>query len=508
MTKEDRGQNEIFWNTTLAPDDITRLFEPKVFTGWERWDREAVAEGKPKPIGEIRDDDNLLIKGNNLLALHSLKVRHAGKVKLIYIDPPYNTGNDGFRYNDKFNHSAWLTFMRNRLEVSRDLLRTDGLICVQCSHSPSNQGESPETGYLSVIMDEVFGRDNFVVNLIWKKKGNPSNTAEAIGTITESILVFAKSMDSVILNRESFERYYEFKENGVGYNLEQPVKTAQGEYERPTMTYDIETPEGTFGPPTGKRWTYGKRKMEEFVSKQKYEIKNGSFFIKKFEDDYKSGSTKIYKNLLQDLGSLKSAKDQLKNLGFSREEFESPKPEELMRHIIEMTTQKGDIVLDYHLGSGTTAAVAHKMERQYIGVEQMDYIHHLTAARLKKVIDGEKGGISRAVNWNGGGSFIFAQLAASVSTFADRINSARDIMVISEIYLDIRKSGFLRYEVNLSTSDFGDFTNLPLHDAKRLLMDCLDTNHLYVNLNSIGDTSFDISNEDASATRSFYGVEE
>ncbi|MDE0308739.1 MAG: site-specific DNA-methyltransferase, partial [Acidiferrobacterales bacterium] len=381
-------------------------------------------------------------------------------------------------------------------------------ICVQCSHSPSNQGESPETGYLSVTMDEIFGRDNFIVNLIWKKKGNPSNTAEAIGTITESILVFAKSIGSVVLNRETFDRVYKFKENGAGYNLEQPIKTAEGEYERRTMTYDIETPEGVFSPPTGKRWTYGKRKMEEFVSKQKYAIKDGLFFIKKFEDDYKYGSTKIYKNLLQDLGSLKSAKDQLRNLGFSREEFESPKPEELMRHIIEMTTQKGDIVLDYHLGSGTTAAVAHKMGRQYIGVEQMNYIYELTATRLKKVVEGEKGGVSRAINWRGGRSFVFAELAASNSVFAERIISSQDSSALTRIYSDIQECGFLRYEVDLNEYDVDEFTDLNLHDAKRVLMACLDTNHLYINLGSLGDTDFDVSNEDARITRSFYGLEE
>ena len=115
MTKEDRGRNEVFWNTTLAPDDITRLFEPKVLTGWERWDAEAVADGNAKPVVEVSEDDNLLIKGNNLLALHSLKARFAGKIDCIYIDPPYNTDNDSFRYNDRFNHSSWLTFMRNRL---------------------------------------------------------------------------------------------------------------------------------------------------------------------------------------------------------------------------------------------------------------------------------------------------------------------------------------------------------------------------------------------------------
>lgn len=155
MTKEERGRNEVFWNTTLAPDDITRLFEPKLLTGWERWDADAVAAGKTKPVGMVSTDDNLLIKGNNLLALHSLKARYAGDVKVIYIDPPYNTGDDGFKYNDKFNHSAWLTFMRNRLEVAKDLLCKDGFIFVQCDDN--------EQAYLKVLMDEIF--PNFMTTI-------------------------------------------------------------------------------------------------------------------------------------------------------------------------------------------------------------------------------------------------------------------------------------------------------------------------------------------------------
>ena len=151
MTKEDEGLDEVFWNTTLAPDDISRLYEPKVLTGWERWDKQAVSEGKANPVGKVTDEDNLLIRGNNLLALHSLKSRYAGKVKLIYVDPPYNTGNDSFRYNDRFNHSTWLTFMRNRLEVAKDLLVRDGVIVVQINDK--------EQAYLKVLMDEVFNHN-------------------------------------------------------------------------------------------------------------------------------------------------------------------------------------------------------------------------------------------------------------------------------------------------------------------------------------------------------------
>lgn len=182
MTKEDVKRDEVFWNTTLAPDDITRLFEPKALTGFERWDAEAVAAGEPKPVGRIDPTtDNLLIKGNNLLALHSLKRRYAGQVKLIYIDPPYNTGGDGFRYNDRFNHSAWLTFMRNRLEVAKALLRPDGAIFVNLDDN--------EAHYAKVLMDEVFGRDCNIASIAWQKRTSPDDRV-VLGDGYDTILAF------------------------------------------------------------------------------------------------------------------------------------------------------------------------------------------------------------------------------------------------------------------------------------------------------------------------------
>ena len=187
QTKEDKGRQEVFWNTTLAPDDISRLFEPKVMTGFERWDAEAVAAGAPAPVGRISDDDNLLIKGNNLLALHSLKARFAGQVKLIYIDPPYNTGSDGFRYNDRFNHSAWLTFMRNRLEAACDLLSRDGSIFVTL--------DDTEVHYCKVMMDEVFGRENFVSHIAWQKRTSPDDRV-ILGNSFDNILVFGRKQGS------------------------------------------------------------------------------------------------------------------------------------------------------------------------------------------------------------------------------------------------------------------------------------------------------------------------
>ena len=175
---------------------------------------------------------------------------------------------------------------------------------------------------------------------------------------------------------------------------------------------------------------------------------------------------------------------------------------------MHVASKPGDIVLDFFSGSGTTPAVAHKMGRRWIAVEQMDYILDLPNSRLKKVIEGEQGGISKAVEWQGGGSFVYAELAASNSAFADRIEVAPDMAALQTIHTDMQATGYLRYDVDLSAFDTEDFAALPLDDAKRVLMDCLDANHLYVNLGSLGDADFDISNEDARATRSFYGLDQ
>lgn len=173
--------------------------------------------------------------------------------------------------------------------------------------------------------------------------------------------------------------------DGTPYNLEFPVKTNEGDYERKTMMYGIETKEGVFFPPNGKRWTIGEDKAINIVKQGKYIIEEGKFKIKKYPSDYTKGDKKLYNNLLLEQGSLKSAKNELKLLGFNREEFDTPKPEALIQRIIELATNENDIVLDFHLGSGTTAVVAHKMGRQYIGIEQMDYIESIAVERLKKL---------------------------------------------------------------------------------------------------------------------------
>lgn len=519
-------RKEVFFNQVLAHDEIDRLFDPKALTNWKRYTKdgeEEVKEIKRDEDGTIKE--NLIIKGNNLLALHSLKKQFAGKVKLIYIDPPYNTGNDGFKYNDNFNHSTWLTFMKNRLEIARDLLRDDGVIFVQIDNSPSDLEESPELGYLLVLMDEVFYRKNYIGIQVWKKKGNASNTESNIGTITESILMYAKNFNSISFNLQDYKRNYKYENYGVFYNLEKPIKTNSGAYERTTMLFGIETKEGIFYPPEGKRWTIGEETAKEYVKNKKYKIIDNEFYIKKFPEDYKKGEFKLHNNLLDEHGSLKSAKGELENLGFNRENFDSPKPEKLLQRIIEMSTDVGDIVLDYHLGSGTTCAVAHKMGRQYIGIEQMDYVKTIAVERLKKVIgkaqksdnllqnkeitDYDTGGISKAVGWQGGGDFIYFELAKWNETAKERILECENLEELVKFFDQMYDRYFLNY--NLKIKEFREkvvnekeFKDLSLDEQKKIFVAMLDNNQMYVNKTEMEDKKFGISEEDIDLTKQFY----
>lgn len=238
MTKEDAKRDELFWNTVLAPDDITRLFEPKALTGFERWDADAVAADKPKPVGAIGADDNLLIKGNNLLALHSLKARYAGQVKLIYIDPPYNTGGDGFRYNDRFNHSAWLTFMRNRLEVAKELLRSGhGVLAVSIDHN--------EAFHLKVLCDEIFGRENFLTAVSVQNNSKGRVMDKNFSTSNEFCLFYGRgNLENQLSVRKTdaeIEKDYPEKDNFARYRYLELRNTHRefGRHNRPSLYYPL-----------------------------------------------------------------------------------------------------------------------------------------------------------------------------------------------------------------------------------------------------------------------------
>ncbi len=507
QTKDKESRKERFYNQIISFEEIDTLKEEKAFSNAIKID----SNGEHK-VKKINESDNLLIKGNNLLALYSLRNKYKGKVKCIYIDVPYNTGSDSFGYNDSFNHSTWLTFMKNRIEVAKDFLTDDGVILVQINNSKSEKtDDSPELGYLMVLMDEIFKRNNFLSILTWKKKGGVSNTASnGIGTLTESILCYTKNSKFFKPKLDHlFSREYKFKdENGVEFNTESIEKTNEGTYKRETMYYPIIDPETNreFYPPKNKRWTIGKESIPKLLKENKliFDYKNMSVKRKKTEKDYKND--KIHNNLLTDLGSTKSAKDQLKNIGFKREDFETPKPEELMEYLLEMFTNKKDLVMDFFVGSGTTIAVAHKMERQYIGIEQMDYIEKITKQRISKVIQGEQTGISKNQKWKGGGDFIYLELKEVSKKIINEILSITSSEEIKYFLSKIEKYEiFMSSDISLDDLKKEDFLNLPIQKQKNILIDIIDKNTLYLNYSEINDSFYKISSEEIELNNNFYG---
>ncbi len=504
MTKEDQKRDEIFYNETLAPDDINRLLDAKVFTNFKRIDK----KGEHKLDGFKRDEkgtikDNLIIKGNNLLALASLKKEFAGKVKLIYIDPPYNTGNDGFKYNDSFNHSSWLVFMRNRLKTAKQLLNGDGSIWINIDDNESH--------YLKVLCDDVFGRENFIANVIWQKKYSPQNDARYFSDIHDHILVFAKNKNNWKLNllqrTEEMNERYSNPDNdprGDWKSSDLSVKTYSLNYD-----YPITTPSGRIvNPPKSRCWRMSKEKFIKLLNDNRIWFgPNGEGVpsLKRFLSEVRGGMTPQTIWGYEEVGHNQDARKEIKGL-FNDADFSTPKPEKLLQRIIEIGSIKDDIILDFFAGSGTTLAVAHKTGRQYIGIEQMDYIHDLPESRLKKVIAGEQGGISKAVNWQGGGDFVYMELAEWNEKWVKKIREAKTAKELEEIWNELKDNTFLSWKIDLKIFDENakDFANLSVTDQKKFLIECLDKNQLYVNLSEIEDKEYRVSYEDIKLNKEFY----
>ncbi|MGQ7452467.1 DNA methyltransferase [Streptococcus suis] len=490
QTKEEAKRQEIFFNETLAPTEINRLLDGKVLTNFKRFD----ADGEHE-VTELNDTDNLIIKGNNLIALHSLKKRFAGKVKLIYIDPPYNTGNDSFGYNDSFNHSTWLTFMKNRLQVARELLSVDGSIFIQI--------DSFEQAYLKVLMDEIFGAENFRNTITWKRRGGSANPSNQLNNVVEWILWYVKDyreMDYTpvySLNDDNTQKYikerFTFTDEFGRKFMKSPIQSPNY---RENLIYDYK---GYKTPKKG--YSISKEVMEKWDKEGRLafpDSKDKNINRKIFLDEYKG----------QPINSLWTDIFVINPMSSERSDFGAgQKPEALLKRIFEMVTKEGDIVLDYHLGSGTTAAVAHKMNRQYIGIEQMNYIETVSVERLKKVIDGEQGGISKDVNWTGGGSFVYAELKNDAQDFKEAILKATTTEELLELFNKAKTSSFLSYRVDPKKLKESEFKELSLAEQKQVLGEIVDNNNLYVNFSDMEDQTYGISPQEKALNRAFYGEE-
>jgi adenine-specific DNA-methyltransferase len=559
QTKEEEKRKEIFFNEILAQDEINRLLDPKVLTNFTRYTvkgRQSVKEFKRDENGEICE--NLIIKGNNLLALHTLKNQFRGQVKLIYIDPPYNLGSDSFGYNDNFNHSSWLTFMKNRIEIARQLLKNDGAIFIQI--------DLHELGYLQVILDEIFGTENRV-QVIAVKTASPAGFKTVNPgpiDVTEYILFYTKDRNSFNFKRnyvavdydENYDLYISniedkpekwkliplrdvvYQQNGIkiGKTAQESSANAKniwGEHWK-IIRYQAM---GNFALENAERVVSVRdphkpaQRLKEALEKSK-ETPNKVLVFKKSVDDeelnedvknesylYNGGALSFYSNkvviidgekkpsvLLTDFwndlswdGIAKEGGVKLKN---------GKKPERLLKRIIEMSTESDDLVLDYHLGSGTTAAVAHKLGRRYIGVEQLNYGDNDSVIRLQNVISGDTSGISKSVKWQGGGDFIYCELMKYNEAFMERIQAAKHSKELLKIWREMAEGSFLNWYVNPEMPDeaIKDFEAIgDLEKQKKLLAELLDKNQLYVNLSEIDDAQFKVSKEDKALNKAFYG---
>ena len=533
QTKEDAKRDEIFWSETLAPDEINRLTEPKVLTGFKRYDKEG-----EHMVEHIEDSDNLVIRGNNFLVLHSCLKRFEGRVKTIYIDPPYNTGDDEFGYNDSFNHSTWLTFMKNRLEVAKSLLSTDGCIFVHIDHH--------ELYYVGALLDSIFGFEN-KVQVISVKTATPAGFKTVNPgpiDVTEYILFYTKQKSAfkfkkayvpvdyninynlVLKRADSIDdwKFIPIKDamlKSIGFVSEKQAKEKYGNmwaalkpqliakyaYENADNVVSVRDPHKPTD--TVKALMKESRKTGKVIEYTK-EDGSKSYF-------YHGGALAFYSNKMQMIDGEKCITELLTDFwnhiswaGIANEGGvklkNGKKPEKLLKQIIEMVSEPHDIILDYHLGSGTTAAVAHKCNRQYIGVEQLDYGNNDSVQRLRNVVNGEQTGVSKAVNWQGGGSFVYCELAKANDEFVEKIQTAATTDALKVIWTKMKETGYLNYKINIATIDANaaDFEALSLDDQKRFLIECLDKNLLYVPFSDIDSEEYAISDEDKRLTREFY----
>ncbi|NLM18399.1 MAG: site-specific DNA-methyltransferase, partial [Clostridiaceae bacterium] len=490
QTKEDQKRDEIFYNETLAPDEVDRLLYPKVLTNAKLYTTEGV-----EPITEYKDTDNLIIKGNNLLAISSLLKRYEGKIQCIYIDPPYYFNklkeDDSFKYNPNFNFSTWLVFMKNRLEIAKKLLAKGGTIWISISEDGMH--------YLKVLADDIFGREHFIGTIPRRTRHGKSDVPFNFSQDFDWLLCYTNVDDKNSPVGRTVERNYYTTDDypDQPWRLADLTKQTTAS-ERKNSFFTIVNPKtGEEYPPSEKRtWCITKDTFDYYYQKGAIVFPGDYDFLSitkpymrkfKSEDDASGKLSSVISDFqIQDFLKVlfgdaknKDGNNEIDTM-FGREEFSYAKPENLIKAIIEVATKENDIVLDFHLGSGTTAAVAHKMGRNYIGVEQMDYIETIAVERLKKVIDGEQGGISKAVNWQGGGSFVYCELAKLNQNYADRIQIAENDEELAVIWHEMRETGFISCYVDPKdiNPQAEDFKSLSFEEKKHLFMELLDKNQL------------------------------
>lgn len=564
MSKEERQKKDLlpeepFLNEIIAREEIDTLLDKKILIDTTKYSDKGVQKVK-----RFSEEENLILKGNNLIALHALKERYAGRVKLIYIDPPYNrqSSDDSFMYNDKFTHSSWLIFMKNRLEVAKELLSNDGFVVIQTDDS--------EQAYLKVLMDEVFGRTNYknTVSILFKNIAGASGGGEdkRLKKNIEYLTIYSKNYEMATFNdiykkTEIGELVEQMRNDGVSWKytsvLVDPGKekymgsTVDGSgdeikiYKRinPIIksisqlmkedditereayikygknAFQTAMPQSSIRPRVMEEYNKLTQDPNELVS-IKYVPKSGKNKGKMYEQFYRGENFRLFawlKDVSEEIdgvlyknekrGTFWDYVGETKNVNKEGKVTFSngKKPEGLLKNILNLTTQPGDLVIDFFLGSGSTAATAHKMNRQYIGIEQMDYIEELVITRLKNVINGDKSGISNEVNWQGGGSFVYAELMEKNTGYLKDILDAESPDRLKEVFNLMLEHADFDFKVDLD--EFKESVwRLSLKDQKRTLVKIIDKNQLYYNYAEINDENVRdfISDSDYAFNKSFY----
>jgi len=522
QSREEDKREEIFFNEILAQDEITQLLEPKVLTNAKR-----IGKDGEKPLDQFNRNengtitDNLIIKGNNLLALHTLKEEFAGKIKLIYIDPPYNTGGSGdtFAYNNSFKRSSWLTFMRNRLEVAKRLLQDNGVLIASI--------DDYEMHTLRFLLDEILGDENRLGTVVVVHNPRGRNDDKYFATMHEYLLVYAKNKELVKLKNFEFtaEDLKQFnKEDDISTYSETPFTRTgnnSNKHERPNLFYSI-----YYDPKTNslylkpsvnsveilpinaegeeKTWRWGKETFEQkkdtelLVKKVKGEFK---VFKKRRPDDIQGRKPRtVWTDSRYDASS--NGIMLLRSV-LGKNEFSYPKSLYAVMDIIKVLSDKNDRILDFFAGSGTTAHAVLELNRedggnrQFIMCEQMNYVETVTSKRIQKIIEQNKTN-----------NFVYAELKKYNQNFIEQIEEAKDTKALLRIWEQMKAKSFLNYNVDIKKQDehLVELKTLTLAEQKQHICELLDKNQLYVNLSSLNDSDFNCSKEEKKITKDFYQI--
>ena len=512
--KEDAKRNEIFWNETLSPDEITRLLKPKVLSGVQKFDENAI---KIKKLN-LSENNNLIIKGNNLIALHTLKSRYGSRVDVIYIDPPYyfdeNKTSDTFSYNSNFKLSTWLTFMKNRLEVSKKLLSPKGIIFI----STNDEG----VYYLKMLCDEVFGIEKYITNFIWKKRSGGGNDSEGVAMDHEYILCYGNvaGLKKLEFNEEQLKKY-EFKDSKFATHGPYSLKNLHDSslQDSKGLHHNIVCPDGSILFGKDYQWKCNKETFDERNEDDRIvfsQDKNGKWRVQykiylyenKGQLIYDENGKIIQKGIIPNaiLDSVASNSDGTKDLKTLFPEvkkvFSYPKPVKLIKHLLKIVDNKNAIVLDFFAGSGTTAHATLDINKEdggnrlFVLIEQMDYVETLTVERIKRAIKhfGYKSG------------FVYLELLQLNQIFVSRIKKESNKAKLLEIWQEMLDKALLGFRVSDTKSiAIKKLESLRLQDLKKFLLDTIDNNMLYVPVTEIEDSEYKVDSTTHEYNKQFFG---